>query len=92
MFEVGKIYSLRIKYDFIHDPSYFLIKILEIKKDNNIRYVCFIINPESREIFLDQNKGHPQETYQEDIIENYIIKQKTKKFWYKIVRQYYESR
>ncbi len=92
MFEVGKIYLLHNKYDFIHDPSYFLIKILEIKKDNNIRYVCFVINPESGEIFPDQNKGYPQETYREDIIENFIIKQKTKKFWYKIVRRCYESR
>lgn len=92
MFEVGKIYLLHIKYDFIHDPSYFLIKILEIKKDNNIRYICFVINPESGEIFPDQNKCYSQETYQEDIIESFTIKQKTKKFWYKIVRQYNESR
>ena len=91
MFEVGKIYSLRAKYNFIHDPSYYLIKILEIKK-YDIRYECFIINPESRDIFPDHNKVYPQESYQEDIIESFIIKQKTKKFWYKIVRQCYESR
>lgn len=91
MFEVGKIYLLHIKHDFIHDPSYFLIKVLEIKEDDNIRYVCFVINPGSGEIFPDQNKGYPQETYREDIIETFTIKQKTKKFWYKIVRRYNEG-
>jgi hypothetical protein len=79
MFEVGKIYLLHTKkHDFIYDPSYYLIKILEIKKDD-IKYVCFVINSDSGEIFPDHNKGLPQKSYREDIIENFIIKQKKQK-------------